>query len=112
MNDNTVQPQGPFSRFKLVRATDITGISGTGVIAVGVQWPDQTCHLIPGSRLKQVEAIRVRSNSNKSTATMMLLDNLMHVLNGWINMNWPLALVIIVLIICATVIIWKWLETP
>ena len=42
---NEVQAQGPFSRFKLVRTTDITGISGTGEIAVGVQWPDQTCHL-------------------------------------------------------------------
>jgi hypothetical protein len=45
MDNNTAQPQGPFSRFKLVRTTDITGISGTGTIAVGVQWPDQTCHL-------------------------------------------------------------------
>jgi hypothetical protein len=45
MNDNTVQPKETFSRFKLVRSTDITGISGTGEIAVGVQWPDGTCHL-------------------------------------------------------------------
>jgi hypothetical protein len=34
-----------FSRFKLVRTTDITGISGTGDIAFGVQWPDESCAL-------------------------------------------------------------------
>lgn len=37
--------QCSISRFKLVRTTDITGISGTGEIAVGIQWPDGTCHL-------------------------------------------------------------------
>ena len=45
MEMNEAQAQGPFSRFKLVRTTDITGISGTGEIAIGIQWPDQTCHL-------------------------------------------------------------------
>lgn len=39
------QPQGAFKRFKLTRFTDVTGISGTGDIAVGIQWPDQACHL-------------------------------------------------------------------
>ena len=34
-----------FRRFKLVRTTDITGISGTGEIVVGVQWPDQSATL-------------------------------------------------------------------
>ena len=34
-----------FKRFKLVRTTDITGISGIGEIAVGVQWPDQSATL-------------------------------------------------------------------
>jgi hypothetical protein len=43
--ENTEQVEGPFSRFKLVRTTDVTGISGTGVIAYGIQWPDQSCHL-------------------------------------------------------------------
>jgi hypothetical protein len=45
MSSEEVQAQGPFSRFKLVRSTDVTGISGTGEIAFGVQWPDQTCDL-------------------------------------------------------------------
>jgi hypothetical protein len=45
MNTQEAQAEGPFSQFKLVRKTDITGISGTGVIALGVQWPDQSCHL-------------------------------------------------------------------
>lgn len=60
MNDNTVHP---VSRFKLVRATDITGISGTGTIAVGVQWPDGTCHLFwlkteTSGRYKSVEQLK------------------------------------------------------
>ncbi len=42
---NEYASYGPFSRFNLIRKTDITGISGTGKIAVGVQWPDQTVHL-------------------------------------------------------------------
>ncbi len=40
-----VQARGPFSRFKLVRTVDVTGISGTGEIAIGVKWPDQSCTL-------------------------------------------------------------------
>lgn len=30
-------------RFVLVRHIDVTGISGTGKIAVGTEWPDKTC---------------------------------------------------------------------
>ncbi|MFJ4686414.1 hypothetical protein [Streptomyces sp. NPDC088789] len=30
-------------RFKLVRRTDVTGVSGEGHVADGVQWPDGTC---------------------------------------------------------------------
>jgi hypothetical protein len=41
-----VQASGPFHRFKLVRAVDVTGISGVGEIAVGVQFPDQSCVLL------------------------------------------------------------------
>jgi len=44
MND-TVQGSGPFHRFRLVRSVDVTGISGTGEIALGIQWPDQSCNL-------------------------------------------------------------------
>lgn len=29
--------------FVLIRHVDVTGISGTGKIAVGTQWPDGTC---------------------------------------------------------------------
>lgn len=39
----------------------------------------------------------------------------MHVLNGLIDMfdiGLPLAIVIIVLIVCATLVIAKWLDTP
>jgi hypothetical protein len=43
MNEDTTY--SPFSRFNLTRSTDITGISGTGKVAVGVQWPDKTIHL-------------------------------------------------------------------
>lgn len=32
-------------RFKLVRRTDVTGVSGEGHVADGVQWPDGTCAL-------------------------------------------------------------------
>lgn len=35
----------PFARFKLVRTVDITGISGTGEIAYGVQYPDGSVDL-------------------------------------------------------------------
>ena len=46
MNEGTtVQAQSPFSRFKLARTVDVTGISGTGDIAYGVQYPDQSCAL-------------------------------------------------------------------
>ncbi len=34
-----------FARFKLVRATDVTGISGTGDIAAGIEWPNGTVSL-------------------------------------------------------------------
>ncbi|MFV0135436.1 hypothetical protein ACLGIH_19830 [Streptomyces sp. HMX87] len=30
-------------RFKLIRRTDVTGVSGEGHVADGVQWPDGTC---------------------------------------------------------------------
>lgn len=30
-------------RFDLIRDVDVTGISGTGLIAWGVQWPDGWC---------------------------------------------------------------------
>ena len=42
---STKENKMTFRRFKLVRTTDITGISGTGEIAVGVQWPDQSATL-------------------------------------------------------------------
>ncbi|GAA1994277.1 hypothetical protein GCM10009799_20480 [Nocardiopsis rhodophaea] len=29
-------------RFRLARDVDVTGVSGTGVVALGVQWPDGT----------------------------------------------------------------------
>lgn len=29
-------------RFQLVRAVDVTGVSGTGIVADGVLWPDGT----------------------------------------------------------------------
>lgn len=32
-------------RFKLIRTQDVTGVSGKGYIADGVQWPDGTCAL-------------------------------------------------------------------
>lgn len=32
-------------RFKLIRRTDVTGVSGAGHVADGVQWPDGTCAL-------------------------------------------------------------------
>ena len=31
--------------FRLIRSQDVTGISGTGEIALGVEWPDGTCTL-------------------------------------------------------------------
>jgi hypothetical protein len=34
-----------FKRFKIVRSLDVTGISGLGEIAIGIQWPDQSCSL-------------------------------------------------------------------
>jgi hypothetical protein len=37
--------QETFRRFKLVRSVDVTGISGTGEIAVGVRYPDGSCAL-------------------------------------------------------------------
>ena len=36
---------GNFRRFKLARLVDVTGISGTGVVAVGVQFPDGHVHM-------------------------------------------------------------------
>jgi hypothetical protein len=38
-------------RFRLVRYEDVSGVSGIGVVAHGVQWPDGTCALrwaVPG----------------------------------------------------------------
>lgn len=32
-------------RFKLIRRTDVTGVSGKGHVADGVLWPDGTCAL-------------------------------------------------------------------
>lgn len=32
-------------RFKLIRRNDVTGVSGEGHVADGVQWPDSTCAL-------------------------------------------------------------------
>lgn len=32
-------------RFYLQRRFDLTGVSGTGVVAWGVEWPDGTCAL-------------------------------------------------------------------
>ncbi|MFD3563927.1 hypothetical protein ACFWVU_30330 [Streptomyces sp. NPDC058686] len=32
-------------RFKLIRRDDVSGISGEGHVADGVQWPDGTCAL-------------------------------------------------------------------
>lgn len=43
--DSQGDEQGSFRRFKLIRSTDVTGISGTGEIAMGIQWPDLSCHL-------------------------------------------------------------------
>lgn len=33
----------PPRRFQLVRDVDVTGVSGTGVVAHGVEFPDGTC---------------------------------------------------------------------
>jgi hypothetical protein len=30
-------------RFRLIRTDDVTGVSGPGHVADGVQWPDGTC---------------------------------------------------------------------
>lgn len=38
MTDHVPDPR----RFRLVRDVDITGVSGIGVVADGVVWPDQT----------------------------------------------------------------------
>lgn len=32
-------------RFELVRETDVSGTSGTGVVAVGVEYPDGAVHM-------------------------------------------------------------------
>ena len=32
-------------RFQLFRKTDPSGVSGTGIVAMGVQWPDSTVSL-------------------------------------------------------------------
>lgn len=45
MEDKAAKAQVPFKRFKLIRTVDVTGISGTGDIAYGVQYPDQSCAL-------------------------------------------------------------------
>lgn len=42
---DSIQTHPVFRRFRLVRSFDVTGISGTGEIALGVQWPDHTCTL-------------------------------------------------------------------
>lgn len=74
-----VQAEGLFSTFKLVRTTDVTGISGTGVIALGVQWPDQSCHLYwlkPGGthgyypNIGTLRAIHCYSVEGKPNATI------------------------------------------
>ena len=39
------QPDSKFKRFHLVRNNDRTGMSGTGVVAEGVQFQDGTCIL-------------------------------------------------------------------
>ncbi len=33
----------PFKRFQIVRSEDISGVSGVGVVAVGVVFPDHSC---------------------------------------------------------------------
>lgn len=37
-----VPPKPAFRRFELVRTEDVSGVSGTGVVALGVQFPDGT----------------------------------------------------------------------
>jgi len=32
----------PFKRFRLIRAKDVSGVSGVGVVAVGVVFPDHS----------------------------------------------------------------------
>jgi hypothetical protein len=42
----TTRPQAPAPRlFELVRSEDPSGVSGTGVVALGVEWPDGTVAL-------------------------------------------------------------------
>lgn len=53
-------------RFKLIRTEDVTGVSGEGHIADGVQWPDKTC------------ALRWRT-SVASTAVYDSIDNIEHI---------------------------------
>lgn len=50
-------------RFKLIRRHDVTGVSGEGHVADGVQWPDGTC------------ALRWRTQ----VATHALYDDIAHV---------------------------------
>lgn len=50
-------------RFKLIRRTDVTGVSGEGHVADGVQFPDGTC------------ALRWRT----AIATTALYDSVVHV---------------------------------
>jgi hypothetical protein len=40
MSINTAVPALCARRFKLVRHTDVSGVSGTGVVAEGVEWSD------------------------------------------------------------------------
>lgn len=44
-NEKILQPTlfpGRFLKFNLLRLKDVTGVSGTGVVAQGVQFPDGT----------------------------------------------------------------------
>ncbi len=33
----------PFRRFNIVRAKDVSGVSGIGIVAVGCEYPDFSC---------------------------------------------------------------------
>lgn len=40
-------------RFRLERDVDVSGVSGTGVVCDGVQWPDGTCTTRWAARIAQ-----------------------------------------------------------
>lgn len=78
----SIKGRSEFKRFHLVRDVDKTGMSGTGIVAEGVQFSDGTCILkwisttsAIGIYHSTVEMLHIHSHGGKDPTKICYLDN-------------------------------------